>query len=104
MTTSPVFLSKSTPSGGQYCRPTPGGMRYLAQKLSMLARESTHLNEWKYLRKKFLKQKKRRPMRVAEIERENIKKQELTRISVFISFAFKEDLRRNLEEKISKVL
>ena len=41
---------------------------------------------------------------MAEIKRENIKKQELTGISVFISFVFKGDLRRNLEEKVSKVL
>ena len=41
---------------------------------------------------------------MAKIKKESIKEQELTRISVFISFVFKEDLRRNLEEKISKVL
>ena len=41
---------------------------------------------------------------MVEIKKENIKEQELTGISVFISFVFREDLQRNLEEKISKVL
>ena len=41
MTTSPPHLSVSTWSGGQYSRPTLGGMWYLALKLFILSEEST---------------------------------------------------------------
>ena len=41
MTTSPTSLSMSIWSRGQYYRPTPGGIWYLALKPSISAGEST---------------------------------------------------------------
>ena len=73
----------------------PGSKALHASRRIYQILESTHLNEQKYLRKKFLKQKKRRPRRMAEIKRENIKEQELTGISMFISVVFKRLTKRS---------
>ena len=46
---------------------------------------------------------KRRPRRMAEIKRENIKEQELTGISVFISVVFKRLSKRSKKKRFQKL-
>ena len=110
MTTSPTSLFVSTRFGGQYCRPTPCGIWYLAQKPSIPTGESTKCLNLPILASEgdtkeisFKKKKKKKGKRAEEIGqegKESLERQKLTKVSVLILILYKRSFENFLRKEL----